>query len=305
MPTRIEITIGEFLEHLELEKGRSQQTLRNYDYYLKRFAAWSKLTKPEGITLEIVRRFRLWLNRSLKGRREPAPRASTVNYYLIALRSYLKYLAKRDIKSLTAEKIELAKRPDREVSFLEEEELMRLLAAPKGESLVALRDRAILETLFSTGLRVSELARLERDHVNLKREEFTVTGKGGKRRIVFLADRARAALRSYLNRRADISPFLFVGHDRAKKAREDMPLSPRSVERIVDKYARRAGVTKRVSPHTMRHTFATDLLRGGADIRSVQAMLGHSSITTTQVYTHISNKHLQEVHKKHHDRRRK
>ena len=182
-----------------------------------------------------------------------------------------------------------------------------MLDAPRkgGDNLVSLRDSAVLETLFSTGLRVSELANLEIDNVNLKRDEFTVTGKGGKRRIVFLSERARDAIKAYLAKREDQSQHMFVSHDRAKGKRDDLNLTPRSVQRIVDKYTRKAGITKKVSPHTMRHTFATDLLRGGADIRSVQAMLGHASITTTQIYTHVTNKHLRDIHKKHHDKKSK
>lgn len=300
--SKSEQLLTDFLEYLEIEKGRSQRTLRNYDFYLRRFFDWAEWPAPAGVTLDKVRKFRVWLNREIEGRNGEAPKASTQNYHLIALRSFLKFLAKRDIKTLAAEKIELAKSPDRQVEFLEEEELVRLLEAPrKGKGLVSLRDAAILETLFSTGLRVSELARLEIDHVNLKRDEFSVTGKGGKRRIVFLSDRARDAIKAYLDKRMDTSPFLFVSHDRAKAGRDvEQGLTPRSIQRTVDKYARKAGITKKVSPHTMRHTFATDLLRGGADIRSVQAMLGHASITTTQIYTHVTNKHLRDVHKKHH-----
>ncbi len=307
MATKTEKLLTDFLEYLEIEKGRSQRTLRNYDFYLRRFFDWAKWPAPSGITLDKVRKFRVWLNREIAGRNGEAPKATTQNYHLIALRSFLKFLAKRDIKTLAAEKIELAKHPDRQVEFLEEEELLRLLDAPKkGKGLVSLRDSAILEMLFSTGLRVSELARLEIDSINLKRDEFTVTGKGGKRRIVFLSDRARDAIKAYLNKRQDTSPFLFVSHDRAKTGRDvEQGLTPRSIQRTVDKYARKAGITKKVSPHTMRHTFATDLLRGGADIRSVQAMLGHASITTTQIYTHVTNKHLREIHKKHHDKKRK
>lgn len=307
MPKQIEKHLTDFLEYLEVEKGRSPRTLRNYDFYLRRFLDWADYPTPSTITLDKVRKFRLWLNREIAGRGDDAPKTTTINYHLIALRSFLKYLSKRDVKTLAAEKIELAKHPDRQVEFLEEEELVRLLDAPKkkGDNLVALRDSAILETLFSTGLRVSELARLEIDDINLKRDEFTVTGKGGKRRIVFLSERARDAIKKYLDKRRDTSPFLFVSHDRAKGARDDINLTPRSIQRTVDKYARYAGITKKVSPHTMRHTFATDLLRGGADIRSVQEMLGHASITTTQIYTHVTNKHLREVHKKHHGKKKK
>lgn len=305
--TKTEKLLLDFLEYLEIEKGRSPRTLRNYDFYLRRFFDWAKWPAPGLITIDKVRKFRVWLNREIVGRDGEAPKATTQNYHLIALRSFLKFLAKRDIKTLAAEKIELAKHPDRQVEFLEEEELLRMLDAPKkGKGLVSLRDSAILEMLFSTGLRVSELARLEIDSINLKRDEFTVTGKGGKRRIVFLSERARDAVKAYLHKRADTSPFIFISHDRAKSGRDiEQGLTPRSIQRTVDKYARRAGITKKVSPHTMRHTFATDLLRGGADIRSVQAMLGHSSITTTQIYTHVTNKHLREIHKKHHDKKRK
>ncbi|OGL71857.1 hypothetical protein A3C17_01965 [Candidatus Uhrbacteria bacterium RIFCSPHIGHO2_02_FULL_53_13] len=303
--TGIEKQLTDFLEYLELEKGRSQRTLQNYDFYLRRFLSWARFPSPKDITLPLVRSFRQHINRSIEGRNADGPKVTTQNYHLIALRSFLKFLTKRDFKTLAPEKIELAKQPDRHVEFLEEEELLRLLDAPKGQDVVALRDRAILELLFSTGLRVSEAAKLDIDQINLKRDEFTVTGKGSKRRIVFLSDRAREALSTYLKKRKDTAPFLFVSHDRAKDARDSTSLTPRSIQRIVDKYARRAGITKKVSPHTMRHTFATDLLRGGAGIRSVQAMLGHSSITTTQVYTHVTDKHLRQVHKRHHDRRRK
>jgi site-specific recombinase XerD len=307
MVNKIEKLLTEFLEHLEIEKGRSQRTLRNYDFYLRRFFDWAKHPAPGAITLEMVRKFRLWMNRNVKGRDGEAPKVTTQNYHLIALRSFLKYLAKRDIKTLAPEKIELAKHPERQVEFLEEEELLRLLDSPLkgGDNLVSLRDSAILEMLFSTGLRVSELARLEIESVNLDRDEFTVLGKGGKNRIVFVSERARDAVKKYLKKRQDMSPHMFVSHDRAKGKRDDLNLTPRSIQRIVDKHTRKAGITKKVSPHTMRHTFATDLLRGGADIRSVQAMLGHASITTTQIYTHVTNKHLREIHKKHHDKKRK
>ncbi len=302
---QIQKLLTDFLEYLELEKGRSQRTLRNYDFYLNRFLDWAKSPSPKDITLPLVRKFRLHLNRTIEGRGNDGPKVTTQNYHLIALRSFLKYLAKRDIKTLAPEKIELAKQPERHVEFLEEDELVRLLEAAKGSDLLSLRDRAVLELLFSTGLRVSEAAKLDIEDINLKRSEFTVTGKGSKRRIVFMSERAREALKRYLDKRRDTSPFLFISHDRAKGARDDTPISPRSVQRIVDKYARKAGITKKISPHTMRHTFATDLLRGGADIRAVQAMLGHASITTTQVYTHVTDKHLHEVHKRHHGRKRK
>lgn len=292
----------EFCEYLEIERGRSDKTTKNYNFYLHRFAEWAKWPNPGEITLEIVRKYRLHLNRDIAGRDEESLQKNTQNYHLIALRAFLKYLAKRDIKTLSADKIELAKQGTRHVTFLEPEELTRFLTGPDGDdSLVGLRDKAILELLFSTGLRVSECAGLRIDQVNLKREEFTVKGKGSKHRVVFLADDAKRALKGYLDKRRDVSDYLFVRHDRARHNVESpAPLTPRSVQRIVDRYARMAGITKAVTPHTLRHTFATDLLRNGADIRSVQSLLGHESITTTQVYTHITDKELKRVYSKFH-----
>jgi site-specific recombinase XerD len=306
MATSLDKLIREFLEYLEIERGRSSRTIRNYDFYLRRFAKWAGSPRPDKITREVIRRYRLWLNRNPTGRHEPTMKKSTQNYHLIALRTFLKYLARREIASLSPEQIELAKQPIRSVEFLEEDELERLLATPKklAKGLVALRDIAILETLFSTGLRVSELSGLKIEGVNLVRDEFTVRGKGDKPRVVFLSDRAKATLKDYLDKRRDPSPYLFVSHDRAKAGRKESgPLTPRSIERTIAFYAKAAGITKRITPHTMRHTFATDLLRSGADIRSVQAMLGHASITTTQIYTHVTSKQLKDIHKKFHGRK--
>jgi len=306
--------IADFLTYLEVERNRSERTVRNYDFYLKRFVSWSKGAPPEKLTLDLVRQYRVWLNRYKDPRGEPLKK-STQNYHLIALRSFLKYLSKRDIETLAPEKIELARMPERSVEFLDEAELERLLEAPLKSpvgsgpsegllSLVRLRDKAILETLFSSGLRVSELAGLTKDMINLKNEEFTVRGKGDKPRVVFLSNQARYWLKEYLNKRGDTDRHLFVSHDRAGRGRESEGLTPRSIQRIVERYARAAGITKRITPHTMRHTFATDLLRNGADIRSVQTLLGHSSITTTQIYTHITDERLKEVYNKFHGRRR-
>lgn len=306
MPTPLEKRITEFLEYLEIERGRSERTIRNYDFYLRRFGNWAKHPLPHGISEELVRRYRLWLNRSVPGRAEGTLKKNTQNYHLIALRAFLKYLSKRDIASLAPEKIELAKQTTRTVEFLEEDELQRLLAIPSpDDGVLGLRDRAILALLFSTGLRVSELANLKIEQVNLARDEFTVRGKGDKPRVVFLSDAAKKSLKVYLDTRRDVSPYLFVSHDRAKGGRASSgPLTPRSIERMIQLHAKAAGITKKITPHTMRHTFATDLLLSGADIRSVQSLLGHASITTTQIYTHITNKQLKEVHKKFHDRRR-
>lgn len=296
--------ITQFLEYLEIEKNRSDKTVRNYDFYLKRFKDWIGDTSPTGITQEKVRQYRLWLNR-FADEHGRTLKKNTQNYHLIALRAFLKYLAKRDIKTLSAEKIELGKMPERIVDFLEGNDLERILEAPtlaETPEIIKKRDKAIVELLFSTGLRVSELANLKKEQVNLKKEEFTVRGKGDKPRVVFLSNQAKFWIKQYLEARQDVSPFLFVSHDRAHES--EGALTPRSVERLVKKYSKIAGITKKVTPHTMRHSYATDLLMNGADIRSVQAMLGHSSITTTQIYTHITNQQLREVHKSFHGRRR-
>jgi len=316
MPTETSIPLkDDFLTYLEVERNRSERTVRNYDFYLKRFFIWAKGVSPDRITLDQVRQYRVWLNRYKDERGQPLKK-STQNYHLIALRSFLKYLAKRDIKTLAPEKIELARMPERMVEFLDENELERLLEAPlksrsaeEGPSnallpLIRLRDKSILETLFSTGLRVSELAGLTKEMINLKNEEFTVRGKGDKPRVVFLSNQARFWLKDYLAKRRDMDPHLFVSHDRAGKGREAGGLTPRSVQRLVERYAKMAGITKNITPHTMRHTFATDLLRNGADIRSVQTLLGHSSITTTQIYTHITDERLREVYDKFHGRKK-
>ena len=305
--------IVDFIEHLEIEKGRSEATLRNYDFYLRRFAGWAKNPKPEKINGEMIHKYRLYLNRYTDPRSRQQLSSRTQNYHLIALRSFLKYLSKRNIASLSPEKIELAREPMREVDFLESDDLERLLEAPlktPGNELTKLRDQAILETLFSTGLRVGELTKLKRENINLKRDEFTIRGKGGKLRVVFLSDTAKAAIKNYLDKRQDVEPALFVPHDparggRAGQEQKQIGLTPRSIQRLVSKYARTAGLTKEITPHTLRHSFATDLLRNGADIRSVQTMLGHASITTTQIYTHVTNRQLKDVHKSFHGKDRK
>lgn len=306
--TELEQFIQEFLEYLEIEKGASLKTVRNYKFYLDRFNEFSEIDRPEKITLDKVRRFRLWLNRQVNYKGNTLKK-STQNYHLIALRNFLKYLAKLDIESLAPEKIELSKLGERTVEFLDRDDLVRFLEAPlkTGDaSIIKNRDKAILEMFFSTGLRVSELAGLNQEMVNLKKDEFTVRGKGDKPRIVFMSDNAKVFLKKYLEARTDMSPYLFVRHDKAskkQKSKDDEPLTPRSIERLVQKYARLAGLTKKVTPHTIRHSFATDLLSNGADIRSVQTMLGHSSIMTTQIYTHVTNKQLKEIHKKFHGKK--
>ncbi|HEX8974529.1 MAG TPA: site-specific tyrosine recombinase/integron integrase [Patescibacteria group bacterium] len=297
--------LTDFLEYLEIERNRSPKTIENYHHYLQRFLAWADVSRPEDITLDLVRKYRLHLNR-LTDEKGHELKKITQNYHIIAIRNFLKYLAKRDIKSLSAEKIEVGKNPSHEIEFLDSEELDRLLASADALDLKTLRDRAILELLFSAGLRVSELVSLSREQVNLQRQEFSVRGKGDKIRIVFISDTAKNALEKYLAKRTDIDPALFVRFSKKKTSESDKTkrLTARSVQRIVKFYALKAGLVKDVHPHTLRHSFATDLLANGADIRSVQTMLGHSSITTTQIYTHITNQQLKEIHQKFHGKKK-
>ena len=295
----------EFLEYLEIERGRSQKTIENYHHYLERFLQWSGAKNPSDITSEVVRNYRLYLNRLTDGKGQTLKKI-TQNYHIIAIRNFLKYMAKRDIKTLSAEKLEVGKNHTKEIEFLTNEELERLINSASANDLKTLRDRAILELLFSAGLRVSELTSTNRDQVNLQRQEFSVRGKGDKIRIVFISDSAKSAIEKYLAKRLDIDPSLFVRFSRTRNGEENTRrLTPRSIQRIVKYYASKAGIVKDVHPHTLRHSFATDLLSNGADIRSVQTMLGHSSITTTQIYTHVTNKQLKEIHKKYHSNKLK
>lgn len=296
----------QFLEYLEIEKNRSAKTVENYNHYLVRFINFAKISKPEDISEELIRKYRLYLNRLNDNHGKPLKRV-TQNYHIIALRAFLKYLAKRDIKTVSAEKVELGKQEERQVTFLEPQELERFLRAPQGTTVADLRDRGILETLFSTGLRVSELCSLNRDDIDLKRGEFSVRGKGSKLRVVFLSDQAKVALATYTDKRSDADEALFIRIPQNENFEkyEKLRLTPRSIQRIIKKYAIVAGIIgKSVSPHSLRHSFATDLLRNGADIRSVQALLGHSSITTTQIYTHVTDKQLREIHGRFHGKPR-
>lgn len=302
--------ITEFLEHLEIEKGSSKLTIRNYHFYLNRFLKQTKLNSPSQITLEMVRKYRLWLSR-LRNPRGGNLSPSTQNYHLIALRVFLKYLAKRDIKALAPEKIDLAKTSERQISFLEGSDLEKFLDAPlqvKQDDIIKLRDKAILELLFSTGLRVSELSRLKKEDVNLNKNEFSVKGKGGRWRVVFLSNQAQYRLKKYLEARKDMESCLFLRYDRAagKDSKKANPgLTPRSIQRLIKKYAKVAGLTRKITTHSLRHSFATDLLSSGADIRAVQEMLGHKNITTTQIYTHVTDQHLREIYQSFHDKKRK
>jgi len=339
----------EFLEYVEIEKGRSVKTVENYDRYLTRFFKQQNIKSPIDISDRTVREFRLWLNRQAASpfqKNSTTIKKRTQNYYLIALRSFLKFLSKRGHKTMSPEQIELAKVSDRSLDLISADELNRLLNAPNLErktivkktdadlndgknngagnnkvkkdsnqkddasnDVKLLRDKAMLELLFSTGLRVSELCSLDRD-LDLTRDEFAIRGKGDKVRVVFISDESRKALIDYLEKRDDMDEAMFVqvaskaGKNVLKK-QESIRLTSRSVERIVKYYATKAGITKKVTPHVIRHSFATDLLSNGADLRSVQALLGHANITTTQVYTHVTDKHLRDIHKKFHSSRQK
>lgn len=295
----------EFLEYIEIEKGRSLKTVENYDRYLTLFLEFVKTESPDDITADKIREYRLWLNRRVSGNNQKTGDTlskKTQNYYLIALRAFLKYLARQEIKSLPAERIELAKTSERSLDLITSNELQSLMNAPKGEDIKSRRDKAILELLFSTGLRVSELCALKRD-IDLKSDHISIRGKGGKVRVVFLSDDSKKYVKDYLDARKDMEDALFVKVSTEMRAAPVGPLTRRSVERIVKHYAIKSGISKKVTPHVIRHCFATDLLENGADLRSVQALLGHASISTTQVYTHVTDRHLRDIHKKFHKKR--
>ncbi len=310
MATEIDQLKRQFLEYLEIEKGSALRTVENYEHYLTRYFEFGKIKNAKDITDPSVREFRLWLNRQITGNnRQTGETVSkkTQNYYMIVLRVFLKFLTKKGIKCMSAEQIELAKVGERSLDLITHAELKRLLDSPQGNNLKDLRDKAILELLFSTGLRVSELCSLTSD-LDLHSDELSIRGKGGKIRVVFISDEAKKCVKNYLSARKDMSDALFVQIDPAgakalvgkNKIKDIKPLTRRSIERIVKGHAIKAGISKKVTPHVMRHMFATDLLGNGADLRSVQIMLGHSSISTTQIYTHITDKALRETHKKFH-----
>ncbi len=296
-----------YLDYLEIEKNRSPKTRENYERYLKAFFEFSGIKSEKEINVDKVKEFRLRLAR-MKNEKGEYLKKSTQAYYVIALRNFLKYLIKNDYEVLSPDKIELPKIPARQIKTIEYKDMERLLDAPHppagGNDLRVLRDKAILETLFSTGLRISELCSLNR-YIDINRGEITVRGKGGKLRVVFLSDRAKKALKNYLDKREDAEETLFVSLTKSKKPKVIGRILPRTAQRLVDFYSRKAGIFEKISPHQFRHQFATDLLIGGADLRSVQELLGHSNISTTQIYTHLTNKELREVHKTFHARRRK
>lgn len=296
--------IADYIEHVEVERGRSQRTAENYHLYLERLIEFAGDIEIHKVNSELVRKWRLWLNRYENDSGDSLS-TLTQSYHLIALRNFLGYCSKRDIEALTPEKVELPKTKRKQVSFLTHAETERLLAALGTKTPQDLRDKAIVELLFSSGLRVSELCNLNRDHIDLKRGEFMVRGKGQKDRPVFVSPEATECLAAYLKTRTDPAKPLFIRYSGAKtgdSAGESFRLTPRSVQRMVSHYAKLAGITKQVSPHTLRHSFATDLLMNGADIRSVQAMLGHSNIATTQVYTHVTDLHLKAIHRQFHNK---
>lgn len=319
MSSTLERYKREFLEHVEIEKGNSLKTVENYDRYISRFLDFAKITDPKDISDDMLREYRLYLNREpgmkIKGQQASTLKKNTQNYHLIALRVFLKYLMKRGVTSLSPDKIELAKVKPRSLDLIGADELSRLLNAPsiifssqkasEEDKERALRDKAILELFFSTGLRLSELCSLNRD-LDLSKDEFSIRGKGEKVRVVFLSDTAKNAIKEYLKIRKDMDEPLFVNKAKvkSKNARSDSRLTPRSIERIVKQYALMAGISKKVTPHVIRHSFATDLLSNGADIRSVQMMLGHANIATTQIYTHVTDAQLREVHKKFHSKKK-
>jgi len=294
--------IAKFLEYLELEQNRSAKTIQNYSHYLTRLSDFAGDIKLKDIDEESIRKWRLWLNRLGTNTSDEMSKV-TQNYHLIALRSFLRFCAKRGWPTMAADKIELARTKRPQVTFLTADELTTLAAQPDTSTVNGLRDRAIIELLFSSGLRISELVNLDRDHINLARREFMVRGKGQKDRPIFISPETADWIRSYLDKRQDNTKPLFIRYSGSKKvdlSGNYQRLTARSIQRMVGRYAKLAGITKHVSPHTLRHSFATDLLMNGADLRSVQAMLGHSNIATTQIYTHITDPHLKEVHQKFH-----
>lgn len=298
----IKILLKNYLDYLEIEKNRSPKTRQNYERYLKSFLNFAKIKNEKNITSDAVRDFRLYLARR-KTEKNEIYKKNTQSYYIIALRNFLKYLIKNDFDVLSPDKIELPKIPQRQIEIIEYNDLERLLNAPCGNDLKSLRDKAILEILFSTGLRISELCGLNR-YFDLNRGEISVRGKGGKIRVVFLSERAKTAIKNYLNKRADAEEALFISLTKSKNSKIIGRIIPRTIQRLIDFYGRKAGISKKIHPHQIRHNFATDLLINGADLKAVQELLGHASVSTTQIYTHLTNKGLYEIHKAFHGKRR-
>lgn len=304
--SEIAIKIDDFLEYLQVERGASPLTIRNYRHYLSRFVLWMSNSGIRedlaDINQEVVKNFRVFLS-NLPGENKSTMARRTQSYHVIALRSFLKWLIRNDYDVMAPDKIDLPKVEERQVHFLNGEQVDRLLSAPSLSTIQGKRDKAILEVLFSTGLRVSELTKLDRDKIDLDRREFGIIGKGGKARVVFLSSRAVDWTIKYLNERKDHYKPLFIHHKgkiEITSNGEKMRLTPRSVQRLIKKYSHKMKIPVDVTPHVMRHSFATDLLIAGADMRSVQEMLGHKNISTTQIYTHVTNKQLKNVHESFH-----
>lgn len=299
----IQLLLKKYLDYLEIEKNRSLKTRENYQRYLKAFFEFAKIKDEHDINFEKVRNFRIHLARQ-KNKDNKELKKTSQSYYIIALRNFLKYLAKNDYKVLPPDKIELPKIPTRQIEIIEYKDLERLLNAPNGDDLRSLRDKAILEIFFSTGLRISELCSLNR-HIDLERGELTVRGKGEKLRVVFLSQSAKDAIKNYLKKRIDIEEAMFVSLTKSKNPKVIGRIIPRTIQRLIDFYSKKVGISTHVHPHMLRHSYATDLLINGADLRSVQALLGHANVSTTQIYTHLTNKELKEIHEAFHGRRRK
>lgn len=298
--------IDQFLEYLEIEKNCSKLTIRDYRHYLSVFMQWLATSLPDksikNLDLQDIRKYRVFLSNRADEKGLTLKRV-TQNYYVIALRSFLRFLIKNDVQTLEPSKIDLPKTESRSLKFLERSQIDQLVTAPDTQKEEGIRDRAIMELLFSTGLRVSELVKLNRDQINLERREFGVIGKGGRARVVFVSERAAKWVQEYLKKRGDVYKPLFIrysGTPSEENSGEKMRLTPRSIERIVKKYVRLARIPVDATVHTLRHSFATDLLTNGADLRSVQEMLGHKNIATTQIYTHITNRQLRQVHETFH-----
>lgn len=307
MPFDLSALAQEFLEYLEIERNLSPLTIRDYRHYLNNFLAWqaqnSPTTTPEQLTLEVVRKYRVYLAHYNSPNGNLPIQKVTQNYYVIALRSFLKYLIRKDLGVVSPDKIDLPKVDSRSLKFLDREQLERLLAQPNISKERGIRDKALMELLFSTGLRVSEICKLNRDQINLERREFGIIGKGQRPRVVFISDRAALWIERYMTERTDGSPALFIrysGNAEITQNPEQLRLTPRSVQRMLEKYVRKARLPVKATPHVLRHSFATDLLLNGADLRSVQELLGHKNVATTQIYTHVTNSRLRDVHKSFH-----
>ena len=306
--TSLENYLKKFLDYCVLDKNLTSGTVKLYNYYLSSFLSWLSPKygdlKPEELNKDQIRGFRLYLTEKVHPFKGPLKR-NTQNYFLVAIRAFLNYLAWENIKTISANQVELGKERDRNLKFLSVDQLEKLLSVVDTSDELGVRDRTILETLFSTGLRVSELTSLNREQINFKTREFSIVGKGGKLRVVFLTDTALNWLERYQNIRQDKYKPLFIrlsGSQKPDSEGENMRLTPRSVERLVDKYAKISGIPIKISPDSLRHSFATDLLINGADLRSVQELLGHRNIATTQIYTHVTNKTLRNVHQAFHSR---